>query len=70
MACQGALRFTTPAALVDFQHFVLPDLVPIDALQDLAGRLATRMSERTEGRLWMGAHMRRGDCMFPLTLFF
>ncbi len=28
----------------------------------LAETLATRMRQINGGRLWMGAHMRRGDC--------
>ena len=39
-------------------------MVPIDDLQSLAGRIADRMSARTQRRLWMGAHMRRGDCKY------
>jgi hypothetical protein len=28
----------------------------------LAETIATRMRQLNGGRLWMGAHMRRGDC--------
>ncbi|KZV61940.1 hypothetical protein PENSPDRAFT_270835 [Peniophora sp. CONT] len=57
----GSIRFTTQEALKEFQHYVLHDMVPIDAIQNLANHIADRMSERTQRRLWMGAHMRRGD---------
>lgn len=35
---------------------------------DLAEILAGRMRERNGGRLWMGAHMRRGDCNYISSL--
>jgi len=57
----GAMRLTTNEALVALQRNILYDTVPIDALQNLASSLADRMAERVQGRLWMGAHMRRGD---------
>ncbi|VDB91195.1 unnamed protein product [Peniophora sp. CBMAI 1063] len=57
----GSIRFTTREALEEFQHYVLHDMVPINAIQGLADRIAGRMRERTQERLWMGAHMRRGD---------
>ena len=58
----GAMRFTTVDARNDFANFVLHYLVPVDAVSILADRLAERMREKVGGRLWMGAHMRRGDC--------
>ena len=57
----GAMRFSTETGRRSFQDTVLNYLVPVDAVDELAGKLATRMYERVQGRLWMGAHMRRGD---------
>ncbi|KAI0316207.1 hypothetical protein OF83DRAFT_283845 [Amylostereum chailletii] len=57
----GALRFTSAAARDDFTRMVLHHIVPVDRVLALAEDLASRMSNLTEGRLWMGAHMRRGD---------
>ncbi|VDB91199.1 unnamed protein product [Peniophora sp. CBMAI 1063] len=57
----GTMRFTTIPALKEFQRNVLYHLQPPQAVQDLAAALAARMAEKTDGRLWMGAHMRRGD---------
>ncbi|KAI0034661.1 hypothetical protein K488DRAFT_77072 [Vararia minispora EC-137] len=59
----GSLLFTTPAAREEYQRMVLHELVPVDMLQDLADTLVERMFERTEDRMWMGAHMRRTDFM-------
>jgi hypothetical protein len=61
------MLFTTDAAAEEYQRLVLHKLLPIDALQDLADMLAARMAIRTQGRLWMGAHMRRGDCALCLS---
>ncbi|THH17349.1 hypothetical protein EW146_g3462 [Bondarzewia mesenterica] len=57
----GALRFTTTTARDDFARTVLYHLRPTDNVLDLARRLDGRMTKLTEGRRWMGAHMRRGD---------
>ncbi|THH21521.1 hypothetical protein EW146_g25 [Bondarzewia mesenterica] len=57
----GALRFTTVPARDDFARLVLFNIQPVDKVLDLADTLNNRMKELTEGRLWMGAHMRRGD---------
>lgn len=64
----GAMRFTTVSALEEFQRDVLYSIRPTLPLQELAERLAGRMYEITSARLWVGAHMRRGDCMFLLRL--
>ena len=64
----GAMRFTTMTEMGQFQRDVLYSIQPTQPLQKLAGRLAERMYEKTEGRLWAGAHMRRGDCMRFLRL--
>jgi hypothetical protein len=33
----------------------------IDKVYELAAKLAARMKAKTGGRMWLGAHMRRGD---------
>jgi hypothetical protein len=33
-----------------------------DSVYTLAAALAARMREKAGGRMWLGAHMRRGDC--------
>ncbi|TFY76959.1 hypothetical protein EWM64_g7055 [Hericium alpestre] len=57
----GALRFTTTEAREIFADFALHHLHAFPKVFELADKLAQRMSDLTEGRLWMGAHMRRGD---------
>jgi hypothetical protein len=37
---------------------------PIDKILDMASRLDERMLNINGGRMWMAAHMRRGDCMY------
>lgn len=59
---QGNLRFMTEEARDDFARLVLHGIRPTQKVIDLAARVADRMTQRNEGRLWMGAHMRRGDC--------
>lgn len=59
---KGSMRFTTRAALDEFVGLVLDGVRRIDAVSALADIMVERMYELTEGRLWMGAHMRRGDC--------
>ncbi|KAK0217398.1 hypothetical protein EDD85DRAFT_916574 [Armillaria nabsnona] len=57
----GSMRFTTRAALDEFVGLVLDGVRRIDAVSALADIMVERMYKLTEGRLWMGAHMRRGD---------
>jgi hypothetical protein len=56
------MRFTGPRARANYASMVVYGIVPPLWVFDLGEILASRMSEVTEGRLWMGAHMRRGDC--------
>lgn len=56
------MRFTTVAGRNDFARTVLYHLTPPDRVLDLAAKLSGRMTEHVNGRMWMGAHMRRGDC--------
>ncbi|KAI0029476.1 hypothetical protein K488DRAFT_56240 [Vararia minispora EC-137] len=57
----GTMLFTTDVARKAFQRAVLQETLPNDAFLALAETLAQRMSRLVQGRLWMGAHMRRGD---------
>ncbi|KAK0444573.1 uncharacterized protein EV420DRAFT_1622752 [Desarmillaria tabescens] len=56
----GSMRFTTRAALDEYVGLVLDDVRRIDTVSALADAMVERMYTFTEGRLWMGAHMRRG----------
>ncbi|KAI0275081.1 hypothetical protein BC834DRAFT_965522 [Gloeopeniophorella convolvens] len=57
----GCMRFTTKPARGNFASMVLRDFAPPQRVLDLANLLSARMRALTGGRLWMGAHMRRGD---------
>jgi len=57
------MRFTSDLARDKFASMVIHySNTPPQPVSDLAEVLATRMRELTGGRLWMGAHLRRGDC--------
>ena len=56
------MRFTGVTARAKFASMVVHSFVFPPKVLNLADLLATRMREMNEGRLWMGAHMRRGDC--------
>lgn len=57
----GGMRFTTRFALNDYLHLVLHDIRQIDAIISLADLMVQRLYDLVGGRLWMAAHMRRGD---------
>jgi hypothetical protein len=63
---KGAMRFTGPRARTNYASMVVHGIVPPRWVFELGEILASRMREVTEGRLWMGAHMRRGDCEYFL----
>ncbi|CAG8689415.1 14936_t:CDS:2 [Acaulospora colombiana] len=58
----GGLRFTSVAAREDYARIVLQDLRPPEWVHTLASRLIRRMDYVRNGRAWLAAHMRRGDC--------
>ena len=60
----GFMRFTTTEARDDMGRIVLYDLRPPAMIRDLAARVIKRMDEVNDGRAWMAAHLRRGDCEF------
>ncbi|KAH9065732.1 hypothetical protein EDB87DRAFT_1592884, partial [Lactarius vividus] len=57
----GSMRFTGALARNRYANTVVHSLIPPQKVFDLAEVLASRMRLLTEDRLWMGAHMRRGD---------
>jgi hypothetical protein len=57
----ASLHFTTVARRDFFSRLVLYHVHSIDKVYELAAKLAARMKDKTEGRMWLGAHMRRGD---------
>ncbi|KAF8575349.1 hypothetical protein K439DRAFT_1370155 [Ramaria rubella] len=57
----GGLRFTTPSARDVFSRLVLFGFRPVAPVRNLVKKLAMRIRERCGGRMWMAAHMRRGD---------
>ena len=61
------MRFTEELSRKRYASKVVHSLIPPQKIFDLAEVLSSRMRLRTEGRMWMGAHMRRGDCKHPYT---
>ncbi|KAH9028798.1 hypothetical protein EDB84DRAFT_1588862 [Lactarius hengduanensis] len=57
----GAMRFTEELGRNRYAGTVMHSLIPPQKIFDFAEVLSSRMRQRTEGRSWMGAHMRRGD---------
>ncbi|KAK4051272.1 Cell division control protein 7 [Microbotryomycetes sp. JL221] len=57
----GGLRFTTKEARNGFVNMILQSVRAPMKYQELGQTLADRISEKVDGRRWMGAHMRRGD---------
>jgi hypothetical protein len=65
------MRFTEHRSRAIFANTVVHELTFPPKVIALADVLASRMRERVGGRLWMGGHMRRGDCEYfsSLSLF-
>lgn len=57
----GALKFSTLESRERYTQTVLYDFRLTDNVVELADILSNRMVEKAGGRMWMGAHMRRGD---------
>jgi len=57
----GGLRFMSAAARDDFTNLILRDIKPGYTIHNLAAAITDRMKEKVYGRMWMSAHMRRGD---------
>ncbi|KAH7882455.1 hypothetical protein F5I97DRAFT_1817012 [Phlebopus sp. FC_14] len=57
----GSLYFTSEASRSRYSQTVLYDMRLTDNVLDLAEQLKERLLTLNGGRLWMAAHMRRGD---------
>ncbi|KAH8991444.1 hypothetical protein EDB86DRAFT_3235240 [Lactarius hatsudake] len=57
----GAMHFTEELGRHRYVGTVVDSLIQQQKVFDLAEVLSSRMRQRTGGRMWMGAHMRRGD---------
>jgi len=60
------MRFTEALARKRYASKVVHLLIRPQKIFDLAEVLSSHMRSRTEGRLWMGAHMRRTDFRLPM----
>jgi|HubBroStandDraft_3_1064219.scaffolds.fasta_scaffold1044293_1 hypothetical protein len=58
------MRFTEDLSRKRFTSKVVHSFIPPQKVFDLAKVLSSRMRLLTEGRMWMAAHMRRGDCKY------
>jgi hypothetical protein len=58
----GFLLYTTEEARDDFARIVLQDVRASSRVHALAEKVVSRMNNVNDGRTWMAAHMRRGDC--------
>jgi hypothetical protein len=56
---KGSMRFTEDQSRASMVVYELRLPPPVLALGEI---LATRMRQLSGGRLWMGVHMRRGNC--------
>jgi hypothetical protein len=63
----GSLFFTTKAVRDGFARIVLQDVRASERVHALAEKVISRMNRLNDGRSWMAAHMRRGDCKRLLT---
>lgn len=57
----GAMRFSEESSRIRFATMVVHSFIFTPEILGLAEVIAGRMRELNDGRLWMGAHMRRGD---------
>ena len=56
------MRFTEDRARIEYASSVVHAIVQPQPILALGEILAERMRELNGGRLWMGTHIRRGDC--------
>ena len=56
------MRFTEDIERSKYTDLAIHALRQPQPFLTLAETLAARMRQLNNGRLWMGAHMRRGDC--------
>lgn len=62
------MRFSEEPSRTRFATMVVHSFIFTPKIVALAETIAGRMRERNGGRLWMGAHMRRGDCKYISSL--
>lgn len=58
------MRFSEEHSRARFAHMVVHSFIFTAKILNLAETIAGRMRKLNGGRLWMGAHMRRGDCKY------
>jgi hypothetical protein len=56
------MRFTEDRARANYASMILHAIVQTQPILALGEILAARMRQLNGGRLWMGTHIRRGDC--------
>ena len=56
------MRFTEDQSRAKYASMIVHAFVQPQPILSLGKTLAARMRQLTGGRLWMGAHIRRGDC--------
>ena len=56
------MRFTEDSARFKYASMAVHTFIQPQPILALAEILAARMHQLNGGRLWMGAHIRRGDC--------
>jgi hypothetical protein len=61
-AFQGSLFFTSNSSRDDFANMVLRGIIHPSPIELLADAVALQMRKLNDGRMWMAAHWRRGDC--------
>ncbi|KZT53848.1 hypothetical protein CALCODRAFT_486011 [Calocera cornea HHB12733] len=57
----ASMYFHSPEARDAYARIVLQDMRFPEEVEVVAERVAARMREKVQGRMWMAAHMRRGD---------
>lgn len=66
---QGSLFFTSNSSRDDFTNLVLRGIVHLPPIELLADAVALQMRKLNDGRMWMAAHWRRGDCVSTFQYF-
>jgi hypothetical protein len=56
------MRFTEDGARFKYASMAVHAFIQPQPILALAEILVARMRQQNGGRLWMGAHIRRGDC--------
>jgi hypothetical protein len=56
------MRFTEDRARLEYADIAVHAILQPQPILALGEVLAARMHQLNGGRLWMGAHIRRGDC--------